>query len=282
MAKRTVFITGATDGLGKMLAQDLAQSPFRLLLHGRNASKLSDLKQELQQINPELEIYTYLADFSDLQRVGEMATELLEKESRLDILVNNAGMGAGSSNSTRRLSADHYELRFAVNYLSPFLLTQSLLPLLKKTSDITEDVRIVNVASVGQSPLDFADLMLENGYSGVRAYSQSKLAMIMAGFELAEELKPFGITVNSLHPATLMPTKMTIEAFGYGIASVREGVEATKYAMLSKQLQDKTGLYLDGKRLSKANPQAYDPLARQQLYKLSLELVGLASAVKSQ
>ncbi len=275
MTKRTVLITGATDGLGKMLAQDLAEENFRLLLHGRNATKLSALQKELQQNHPNLEMTTYLGDFADLQNVRDMASRFLQNEARLDILINNAGIGAGGPQSKRQLSNDHYELRFAVNYLSPFLLTQLLLPLMKSTAVTNNNVRIVNVASVGQRRLDFSDLMLEKNYSGVNAYSQSKLAMIMSGFELAKELESTGITLNSLHPATLMPTKMTLEAFGYGMASIRQGVEATKYVALSHHLNSKTGLYLDGKTISRANAQAYDTTARQKLYQRSMELVNV-------
>jgi len=273
MIKRTILITGATDGLGKMLAQDLAKENFRLLLHGRNATKLSELQKELLQNHPNLEMETYLGNFATLRNVRDMASKLLQNEVRLDILVNNAGIGAGEPQSERQLSNDHYELRFAVNYLSPFLLTQLLLPLIKSTAATNKDLRIVNVASVGQRRLDFSDLMLEKSYSGVNAYSQSKLAMIMSGFELAKELESTGITLNSLHPATLMPTKITIEAFGYGMASIRQGVEATKYVMLSDHLNGKTGLYLDGKTISRANAQAYDKTARQKLYQLSMELI---------
>ena len=275
MTKRTILLTGATDGLGKMLAEELAHQAFKLLLHGRDAAKLAQLQQNLQQAHPQLEVATYRADFSSFQEVRAMAAELLERESRLDLLLNNAGMGAGTSHAPRQLNADGHELRLVVNYLSPFLLTQLLLPLLQKTAQQAEDVRIVQVASIGQRRLDFSDLMLERNYSGIHAYSQSKLAMIMSGFELAAALKHDGITVNSLHPASLMPTKMTLEAFGYGMASIQEGVAATKHVLLSETLRGQTGLYLEGQTPARANAQAYDSAARRQLYQLSLDLVGL-------
>ena len=103
-----------------------------------------------------------------------------------------------------------------MNYLAGFLLTLELLPLLRPSAP----ARIVNVASIGQHPIDFDDLMLERGYSGVRAYGQSKLAQIMSGFELAGRLPAAEVTVNSLHPATYMPTKMVLDEIGHSIDSL--------------------------------------------------------------
>ena len=131
-----------------------------------------------------------------------------EENDRLDALVNNAGIAMRESE--RRLSDDGHELTFAVNYLSHFLLTELLLPLLVRSAP----ARIVNVASVGQAPIDFDDPMLQRGYEGFRAYAQSKLAQIMFTFELAERLNPLEVTVNALHPATLMDTKMVREGSG--------------------------------------------------------------------
>ena len=101
-------------------------------------------------------------------------------------------------------SEDGYELRFAVNYLAPFLLTRRLLPLIERSAP----ARIVNVSSAGQAPIDFDDVMLERAYSGIQAYCQSKLALVMFTFDLAEELEGTGVTANCLHPGTYMPTNM--------------------------------------------------------------------------
>jgi NAD(P)-dependent dehydrogenase (short-subunit alcohol dehydrogenase family) len=121
------------------------------------------------------------------------------------VLINNAGVGAGPRGRERReLSADGHELRFQVNHLAPFLLTHLVLPILR----VAAPARVVNVASIGQAPLDFDDLMLECGYDGFRAYCQSKLAMVMATFELAARLDPGEVTVNALHPGSLLDTKM--------------------------------------------------------------------------
>ena len=140
---------------------------------------------------------------------------------RLDLLINNAGIGSGGPQGTREASADGYELRFAVNYLSGFLLTHLLLPLLKKSAP----ARIVNVSSLGQQAIDFGDVMLTHDYSGMRAYRQSKLAQILFTIDLAPELDGTGVTVNALHPATFMNTTM-VRQFGTPISTVEEGADA--------------------------------------------------------
>ena len=149
-----------------------------------------------------------------------MAAEVRAGTERLDVFVSNAGIGAGQPDGrTRQTSPDGHELRFAVNYLAGFLLTLELLPLLRSSPP----ARVVNVASLGQHPLDFDDLMIEHGYSGTRAYGQSKLAQIMSGFELAGRVPATEVTVNSLHPATYMPTKIVLEEIGHQIDSGLQG-----------------------------------------------------------
>jgi NAD(P)-dependent dehydrogenase (short-subunit alcohol dehydrogenase family) len=165
-------------------------------------------------------------------------------------------------------------LRFAVNYLSGFLLTQLLLPLLKASAPS----RIVNVASLGQHPIDFDDVMITKDYTGTRAYAQSKLAQIMFTIDLANELKGSGVTVNSLHPATYMNTTMVREGGVTPISTVEQGGDAILHLAAGDDVSDKTGLFFNGMREAQANPQAYDADARKRLRKLSLELTGLSKA----
>ena len=206
-AKRTILITGTTDGLGRALAERLAADQVDLILHGRDPDKLAHTADALQRTNGGSRPRTVLADLAELAQVGRLADEVGKMTDRLDVLVNNAGIGGGLPDArTRQTSADGYELRFAVNYLAGFRLTLGLLPLLRSGAP----ARIVNVASLGQHRLDFADLMLERRYDGTRAYAQSKLAQIMSGFELAKRLAATEVTVNSLHPATYMPTKIVL------------------------------------------------------------------------
>jgi NAD(P)-dependent dehydrogenase (short-subunit alcohol dehydrogenase family) len=162
-------------------------------------------------------------------------------------------------------------LRFAVNYLAGFLLTRVLLPLLTRG----KPARIVNVSSLGQHPIDFDDVMLTRGYSGSRAYAQSKLAQIMFTFDLARELDPATATANCLHPATYMATTMVRQSGVTPISTVEEGAEAILNLAMADELDGRSGEFYNGLRPSKANPQAYDGTARERLRVLSLQLTGL-------
>src|SRR5215212_2412391 len=167
-----VLVTGATDGMGKGVARDLAAEGAMVLLHGPSPERGEAAMREIREEPDSDKLRYYAADFSSLEEVRRLADEIRSDNERLDVLINNASIGAGPSGSTNRQeSKDGYELRFAVNYLAPFLLTNLLLPLLRDSAPS----RIVNVASVGQAPIDFDDVMLQRGYEGMRAYSQSKL-----------------------------------------------------------------------------------------------------------
>ncbi len=265
-----ILVTGATDGLGKRVAHDLAAQGATVLMHGRSREKGEATLQEIRAATGNRKLMYYNADFSSLRAVRRLAEEVQADHERLDVLINNAAVGPGTRQSRRESSADGYELRFAVNYLASFLLTHRLLSLLRRSAP----ARIVNVASVGQYPIDFNNVMLEVGYDGLRAYRQSKLALVMFTFDLAEDVKASGITVNSLHPASLMNTRMVLEAdyFAGPMSTVEEGAQAVEYLAISPTLDGVTGEYFDGMQRARANPQAYDREARRRLRVLSEQL----------
>jgi NAD(P)-dependent dehydrogenase (short-subunit alcohol dehydrogenase family) len=201
--------------------------------------------------------------------VRAMAERILSDEPRLDALVNNAGVGfLVPGDGERTLSDDGYEYRFAVNYLSHYLLTHLLLPMLIDAAPS----RIVNVSSAGQQAIDFDDVMLERGYSGWRAYCQSKLAQILFTVDLARELGGTGVTVNALHPATYMPTKIVPSP----VSTLEEGVRATVRLVADQALDGISGKYFNGLVDARANEQAYRDDARKKLRELSDRLTGLA------
>jgi NAD(P)-dependent dehydrogenase (short-subunit alcohol dehydrogenase family) len=266
-----ILVTGATDGLGKQVAHDLALKGATVLLHGRDQARGEATVREIREETGNDDLHYHLADFSSLEQVRRLAEEIQADYDRLDVLINNAGIGSGTDDARREVSDDGHELRFAVNYLAPFLLTRLLLPLLRRSAPS----RIVNVASAGQSPIDFDDPMLEQHYDGWRAYSQSKLALVMFTFDLVEQLKGTGVSANSLHPASLMDTKMVFESFGYNMTTVQQGADATVHLAISPELEGLTGRYFDGQRDARANEQAYDRAARHRLRRLSEEVAGL-------
>ena len=273
MAERTILITGATDGLGRGLAERLAPTGARLLLHGRDETKGERLLDQLGS-RATGELKWCRADLSSLDQVAALADRVMEEE-RLEVLVNNAGLGTAEPGGGERLeSEDGHELRFAVNYLAPFLLTRMLLPLLERSAPS----RIVNVASAGQAPIDFEDVMLERSYSGVQAYCQSKLALIMLTLDLAEELSGSGVTANGLHPGTYMPTNMVKAAGVRPVTPLEDGMDATLRLIDSSELEGVSGRYFDGTEESAPHPQAYDPEARRRLRELSQELTGVHAA----
>ncbi|NUP48444.1 MAG: SDR family NAD(P)-dependent oxidoreductase [Catenulispora sp.] len=270
---RTVLITGATDGLGQALAHRLAaDGDTTLLLHGRDQRRLDATADAIQAAHGGARPETFRADLAELAQVRTLAAAVRAATDRLDVLVSNAGVGGGEPDGRdRRVSRDGYELRFAVNYLAGFLLTHELLPLLLASAP----ARVVNVASLGQQDIDFDDVMLERDYDGMRAYCQSKLAQISSAVELAERIPAAKVTFNSLHPATFMPTKMVLQEIGHSIDSLETGVEATRRLIVDPKLDGVSGRFYDRQREAKALPQAYDEKARAELYRRSVDWVGL-------
>jgi NAD(P)-dependent dehydrogenase (short-subunit alcohol dehydrogenase family) len=266
VAGEVILVTGATDGLGRGVAGELARNGAEVLVHGRDARRVEGTTSELGDAAGG----SYRADFSSLGEVRAMAERVLSEQGRIDVLVNNAGVGSTLPGDGERLtSQDGYELRFAVNYLAGFLLTGLLEPLLTRSPP----ARVVNVSSAGQMPIDFDDVMLERHYNGTRAYCQSKLAQVMHTFDLAERLANRGVTANCLHPATYMPTKIVLHARGTAASSLEEGVRATTHLVVDPELEGVTGRYFDGLREARADAQAYDPEARRRLRELSEQLV---------
>lgn len=272
MRDKTVLITGSTDGVGRYVASRLAAEGARVLIHGRDAARARKLIDEIVKGGHAAPTF-YQADLSSMSGTRELAAAVIRDHQRLDVFVSNAGIGSQNDGPQRQESRDGHELRFAVNYLSGFLLANLLLPLLKAAAPS----RIVNVASLGQHPIDFDDVMITKGYSGSRAYAQSKLSQIMFTIDLATELKDAGITVNALHPATYMNTTM-VRAGGIApMSTVEQGGAAILHLVEGDDVAGKSGLFFNGMNEARANPQAYDADARHRLRVLSLELTGLSS-----
>jgi NAD(P)-dependent dehydrogenase (short-subunit alcohol dehydrogenase family) len=256
LAEQRILVTGSTDGLGRRVAAELAGRGAHVIVHGRDPGKVDEAVRETGAAEG------LVADLGDLAQVRGLAGEAGE----LDTLVNNAGV----IEPERRESADGHELTLAVNHLSHFLLTELVLPRMR------EPARIVNVSSVGQVPLDWDDLMFERGYEGYKAYAKSKLAQVLFTIELAERLAGRDITVNALHPATLMDTKLVLQYLGRPRSSVDEGVEAVVLLVADPELDGVTGRFFDGTRESAPHGQASDPAARRRMWEESERLTRAA------
>jgi NAD(P)-dependent dehydrogenase (short-subunit alcohol dehydrogenase family) len=267
---KTALVTGSTDGLGREVARQLGALGAFVIVHGRNQERGEEVVHTIKAAGVGDAAF-YRADLASLSGVGAFAETILNTYDRLDVLVNNA---AAVSGAERQTSADGYELAFAVNYLSHFLLTHRLLPLLEASAP----ARVVNVSSMGQTPIDFADVMMEHGYNPGDAYRRSKLAQIMFTIDLAADLDARHVTVNSLHPARSMNTARVIDGGFQPLSTVEEGAQATMQLAVSPALAGHSGLYYNGLHEAKANEQAYDTAARAKLRALSLHLTGLRNS----
>src|SRR5580698_2873843 len=236
MDGKTVLVTGSTDGVGRYVAAQLAAAGAKVLIHGRDSERGRTLADEIRRHGKGEAIF-YQADLSSMAGTRQLANAVLADHKRLDLFISNAGIGSRTQGAERRTSADGHELRFAVNYLSGFLLAHLLLPTIKASAPS----RIVNVASLGQHPIDFDDVMITKGYNGGRAYSQSKLSQIMLTIDLANELKGSGVTVNSLHPATYMNTTMVRESGNTPISTVEQGGDAILHLAVGDDMEGESG-----------------------------------------
>ena len=261
---RIVLVTGSTDGLGRELARRLAAQGAHVIVHGRNAERGQALVAEITKTGTGSARF-YQADFASLAEVRTLADAIARDYTRLDLLVNNAGIFLRDE---RQVSKDGHELTFAVNYLAGYLLTYRLLPLIEKG----RSPRIVNVSSRSAAPIDFSDVMLERGYTGYRAYSQSKLAQVLFTIDLAAELKAKGIVAQAVHPATGMDTNMIASVGMTARTTIAEGADAVMSVIASDA---PSGSYFLGKTVGTPHAQAADAEARRQLREVSRRLTGV-------
>lgn len=263
-AGKVILVTGATDGLGKALSSALAELGATVLLHGRADDRLADAAAQILATAPKAEVRTYRADFASLSEVADMATAIRAREPRLDVLVSNAGIGFPPQ---RLESVDGYELVLQVNHLAGYLLVRELTDLMARSSP----ARIVMVASAGQDPIDFDDLMLDRLYDPALAYHRSKLAQIMTAFDLAQRL-PSGVTANAIHPSTYMPTKLLADSMDPR-TSLSEGVDVVLALALDPVFATVSGEFIKVAEPARAHPQAYDENARVRLREASDRLI---------
>lgn len=270
-AGKNVLVTGSTDGLGRELALALAADGAHVIVHGRNAERGLAVVDEIARSGKGSARFI-AADFSSLQAVRDFADTIANDYPRLDLLVNNAGIAFRQA-PQRSANQDGYELQFVVNYLAGWILANRLLPSLEAAAPS----RIVNVASLSADAIDFDDVMLERPDAHHRGYGQSKLAQVMMTMELAPAFAERGVTMISLHPATLMDTTMVK---GIGVparTTVAEGRDHVMGLITAPSLQA-GAFYVEGKPAAPFDAQASDAQARARLLALSAELTGVPAA----
>lgn len=263
MNEKIVLITGASDGIGKATAEELARRGLRVVLHGRSAEKIQQAQDEIRSKVPGARLEALTADFSSLAEVRGLARAFLARFDRLDVLINNAGVFP----KARLLSMDGFEMAFAVNHLAHFLLTCELLPLLR-----TNTARVVTVSSIShrRGQIHFDDLTMKNNFDGYLAYAQSKLANIYFSNELAARERGL-LTSNSLHPGGVS-TKLLMTGFGIQGISVEQGAATSVYLAVAPEVAQITGKYFSEGHEAATQPPVLDAATGKRLWQVSEEL----------
>lgn len=267
MKGKIVLITGSSDGIGKQTALDLAWLDAHLIIHGRNPQRSEQALNDIRQKSGNNNIDSVSGDLSSLEEIRNISDEIHEKYDHLDVLINNAGV----FKHNRELSRDGFEMTFAVNHLSYFLMSNLLLDLLQKS----QQGRIINVASMAHSSsLDFENLQGEKYYEGYDAYARSKLCNILFTYELANQLMDSNITVNCLHPGVIS-TKLLHDGFGTGGSPLTEGSKTSVYLASSPEVEHISGKYYANRRQAKSAEISYNRSLQNQLWEISKKMVGL-------
>jgi retinol dehydrogenase-12 len=279
---KTILVTGATSGIGRVTAAALAKMGATLYCLGRDPQRTQMTTTDIQNESNNPQVYGLLADLASFQQIHSLSEEIHQRTARLDVLVNNAG----ALFFGRKLSQDGIELTFALNHLAYFLLTNLLLDLLKSTASEAGEARVVNVSSGAHSGahMHFDDLQFEHGYAGMRAYGQSKLANILFTYELARRLAGSAVTANVLHPGFVASrfatnnglfVKMGMQLARLIAISPEEGAQTSIYLASSPEVKGVSGKYFVKCQPARSDPASYDEDTARRLWDISAKMVGL-------
>ncbi len=255
--KKTILITGSTDGIGKLAALKLAKDGHQIFIHGRNEEKLNNVITEIKKSSNQTNISGFIADFSDLDAVKSMAQKITNELPKLDVLINNAGVYKSSNDSNK----DGFDIRYVVNYFAPYLLTRSLIPLLEKGNA----PRLINLSSAAQGPVDYSAMTGNTTINTHSSYAQSKLALTMWSFYLAKQFP--NIVVIPVNPGSLLDTRMVREGFGRVWSPADKGADILYDLAVDEKHNNKSGQYFDNDKggYGDAHPDADDPQKIKEL-----------------
>ncbi len=249
--QKLILITGSTDGIGLETARKLAAKGHKVLLHGRSPAKLDAAKQALGG-----DAQGYVADLSNMAEVEGLAAAVVAEHKTIDVLINNAGVFKTSD----PIAPSGLDVRFVVNTLAPYVLTQRLLP------SMGADGRVINLSSAAQAPVNLKALSGDVRLSDMDAYAQSKLALTAWSRQLAGQL-PDGPVVVAVNPGSLLASKMVQQGFGVAGNDLGIGVDILERAALSDEFATASGKYFDNDvgRFADPHPDALDPQKSDKL-----------------
>ena len=279
---KVAVVTGGSSGIGQYTALALARAGYAVVITARSADRLAETAAWIKREVPGAAVETERVDFASFASVRAMAVRILARHPKIAILVNNAGMVM----ARRKLSEDGFESILEINHLSPFLLTELLLPAVK-AANMDVPARIVVTASNAStnSKIDFTDMQMEKGWGPMRVYGRSKLMNIMFTYALARRLKGTGITVNALHPG-FVGSRIANKGWAIDwlwalvkpfVLTSAQGAETAVYLALSPDVADVSGQYFYKKKSIRSNALSYDEGAQERLWRVSADMTGLSA-----
>ena len=270
---KIILLTGATDGIGLETAKNLAAKGHTLLLHGRSSSKLEAVKNELIKLNPKANITLLEADLSDLAAVEQLAEKIKTQYKSIDVLINNAGV----FKTPQTITADGYDIRFMVNTIAPYLFTQRLLPLMEQTG------RVINLSSAAQAPVSLDVLKGQQALNDSEAYAQSKLAITMWTYHLAQSLGENAPSIVAVNPASFLGSKMVKEAYGADGKDLSIGANILVRATLDDDFANIRGRYFDNDIgvWAEPHPDALNEIKNKKLISVLDEIIKQQDASKA-
>jgi NAD(P)-dependent dehydrogenase (short-subunit alcohol dehydrogenase family) len=281
---KTILITGATNGIGKVAALELAKKGAEVVVVGRNPQKTEQVVKHIKIDSGNSAISGLIADLSSLAEVRQLAQAYRQKYPHLHVLINNAG----GIFANRTLTADGFEYTFSLNHLAYFLLTNLLVDMLVKDAP----AHIINISSRSHqgAAMNFTDLQNERNYNfgGLRAYGQSKLANLLFTYELARRLAGTGVTANAVHPGTVATgfgennrgaMRVSMRIYHQFALTPEQGADTIIYLASSPEVEGVTGKYWTNRTATASSSESYNVEAQNRLWAISAQMTGLPEAV---